>query len=94
MRRCSATAFTDPENEADIQDAIAELTHGRTVLVVAHRLATIVDAHQIAVLDGGRIVERGTHAGLLTTGGRYAALWRRHLTAQGWGLRHRQEAGS
>lgn len=89
-----ATAFTDPENEADIQDAIAELTRGRTVLVVAHRLATIVDAHQIAVLDGGRIVERGPHSRLLAAGDRYAALWERHLAAQGWGLRHRQETGS
>lgn len=82
-----ATAFADPENEAAIQDAIAELTHGRTVIVVAHRLSTIVDAHQIAVIDGARVAQSGTHAELLASGGRYSELWDRHLRAQGWGMR-------
>lgn len=82
-----ATAFADPENEAAIQDAIAELTHGRTVIMVAHRLATIVEAHQIVVLDGGRVAETGRHAELVSGNGRYAQLWQRHLRAQGWGLR-------
>lgn len=82
-----ATAFADPENEAAIQDAIAELTRGRTVIIVAHRLSTIVDADQIVVLDHGRIAETGTHRQLVTASGRYAMLWERHLAAQGWGLR-------
>ncbi|WP_449061201.1 ABC transporter ATP-binding protein [Planomonospora algeriensis] len=81
-----ATAFADPENEAAIQDAIAELTRGRTVLVIAHRLSTVADADQIAVLDRGRIVERGTHRHLLEAGGRYARLWAHHERARDWGL--------
>ena len=82
-----ATAFADPENEALIQDAVAELTRGRTVLVVAHRLSTIVDADQIVVLDHGRVAETGTHAQLVDAGGRYSQLGGRHLQAQGGGMR-------
>jgi ATP-binding cassette subfamily B protein IrtA len=82
-----ATAFTDPENEAAIQAGLAELVRGRTVIVVAHRLSTIVDADQIVVLDEGRVAEHGRHEQLLEAGGRYAALWERHQRAQRWGLR-------
>lgn len=81
-----ATAFADPENEAAIQQAIARLTEDRTVVIIAHRLNTIVDVDQIAVLDGGRIVERGRHAELLAAGGRYADLWACHEQATRWGL--------
>ena len=70
-----ATAFADPESEASIQEAIGELARGRTVLVIAHRLSTVVDADQIVVLDEGMVVERGRHAELLAAGGRYAELW-------------------
>ncbi|CAO5171176.1 ATP-binding cassette, subfamily B, bacterial IrtA/YbtP [Frankia sp. AiPs1] len=70
-----ATAFADPDSEAAIQDALAELAVGRTLLVIAHRLYTITDADQILVLDEGRLVERGRHLDLLAAGGRYAALW-------------------
>ncbi|MGW6377081.1 ABC transporter ATP-binding protein [Rhodococcus sp. NPDC055112] len=70
-----ATAFADPASEAAIQQGLSRLTAGQTVLVVAHRLGTIVAADQIVVLDRGRIAERGTHAELLTLGGRYAAMW-------------------
>ncbi|MFC9331204.1 ABC transporter ATP-binding protein [Kitasatospora sp. NPDC057015] len=85
-----ATAFADPESEAAIQQAVARLTSGRTVLVIAHRLATIVDVDQIAVLDGGRITERGRHADLVAAGGRYAQLWERHQRAASWGLANEQ----
>lgn len=81
-----ATAFADPENEAAIQDALAELTRGRTVLVIAHRLSTVVDADQIVVLDNGKVAERGTHDELLRRPGRYARLWEHHEKARSWGL--------
>lgn len=70
-----ATSFADPENEALIQDAIGELIQDKTVLIVAHRLATIAGVDQILVLAEGRIVERGQHAELLEVGGRYADMW-------------------
>jgi ATP-binding cassette subfamily B protein IrtA len=70
-----AAAFADPDAEYQVQQALSRLMVGRTVLVVAHRLYTVVDADQIVVLDGGRIVERGTHEALLAAGGRYRDLW-------------------
>jgi ATP-binding cassette subfamily B protein IrtA len=70
-----ATSFTDPESESAIQEALAELVAGRTVLVIAHRLAAITEVDQIIVLDSGRIVERGRHPQLLEADGRYAQLW-------------------
>ncbi|WP_045875192.1 ABC transporter ATP-binding protein [Pseudofrankia sp. DC12] len=70
-----ATAFADPDSEAAVQDALAELATGRTLLVIAHRLYTITEADQILVLDDGRIVERGRHEDLLAAGERYAQLW-------------------
>lgn len=71
-----ATAFVDPDSEAEIQKAIAALAKGRTLIVVAHRLHTIAAADQIVVLSGGRIVERGDHATLLRCQGLYGKLWR------------------
>jgi ATP-binding cassette subfamily B protein len=76
-----ATAYADAQSEAEIQDALSELVAGRTVLVIAHRLATIVDADQILVLDHGAVVERGTHAQLLATGGLYRQMWSVHEAA-------------
>lgn len=70
-----ATAFADPEAEASIQDALSELIVGRTLLVIAHRLHTIVGADQICVLDAGQIVERGAHEELLAREGAYRRLW-------------------
>ncbi|WP_256740581.1 ATP-binding cassette domain-containing protein, partial [Pseudomonas sp. K5002] len=70
-----ATAASDPESEAAIQQALSRLARARTVLVIAHRLSSIQDADQIVVLQGGRIVERGTHHGLLDQQGTYAGLW-------------------
>jgi ATP-binding cassette subfamily B protein len=72
-----ATSALDGPTEAAIQDTLRKVRAGRTTLVVAHRLSTIVDADQILVLRRGRIVERGAHAELLANQGEYAALWRR-----------------
>jgi subfamily B ATP-binding cassette protein MsbA len=70
-----ATSSLDSESEALIQDALRALRKGRTTFVIAHRLSTIFSADQILVLDGGRIVERGTHRDLLAKGGRYRELY-------------------
>ena len=71
-----ATSALDAENETLVQGALDALMAGRTTLVIAHRLATIVNAHRILVMDGGRIVEEGTHQTLLAEGGLYARLAR------------------
>lgn len=77
-----ATSSLDSENEALIQDGLRSLRSGRTTLVIAHRLSTIRSADQILVVDSGRIVERGTHTGLLAKGGRYRELYdRQYRTA-------------
>jgi len=71
-----ATSAVDNETEAAIQRSMQVITRGRTTLVVAHRLSTIVSADRIYVLDRGRIIEKGSHAELLKIDGVYAALWK------------------
>ena len=70
-----ATSALDSSNERAIQTELREAAHNKTTLVIAHRLSTVVDAHEILVLDAGHIIERGTHAQLLAAEGRYAQMW-------------------
>lgn len=79
-----ATAFADPENEALIQKAFATLTKGRTVIMIAHRLSTVVGADKIIVLSGGRVEEEGTHEVLKQAGGMYSRMWADYNQAVKW----------
>ncbi|WP_378737089.1 ABC transporter ATP-binding protein [Nocardia brasiliensis] len=81
-----ATSALDPHSEAVVVRGMHELTRDKTVIVVAHRLATIAHADQILFLDAGRIVERGTHRELLAAGGRYTDFWNERSRAAGWRL--------
>ncbi len=79
-----ATAFADPENEHLIQKAFEELSKGRTVLLIAHRLTTIRNADLICVMDRGRIVESGRHDELLSSAGKYRDMWEDYQKALSW----------
>ena len=70
-----ATSALDSANERAIQAELAGAAQGKTALVIAHRLSTVVDAHEILVMEQGRIIERGTHLQLLSAHGRYAQMW-------------------
>ncbi|HEY8564651.1 MAG TPA: ABC transporter ATP-binding protein/permease [Beijerinckiaceae bacterium] len=76
-----ATSALDTFTEKEIQDALDRVSRGRTTLVIAHRLSTVIGADEIIVLDQGVVVERGTHTGLLSQGGVYAAMWNRQREA-------------
>ena len=79
-----ATASIDPENEHLIQSAISELTRGRTIITIAHRLATIRNADQILVVEEGRIAEKGTHDELIRENGLYRRFTEIREKAEGW----------
>ena len=72
-----ATSALDSETERDIQSELKMMGEGRSVIIIAHRLSTVVEADQILVLEAGEIVERGTHEALIAKGGRYASMWAR-----------------
>lgn len=81
-----ATASIDPENEHLIQQAISELTVGKTVIVIAHRLATIEHADQILVVDNGQIVQKGTHGQLIQRDGLYKRFINIREQTEGWSI--------
>jgi ATP-binding cassette subfamily B protein len=89
-----ATAFSDPENEHLIQKAFERLMKDKTVVMIAHRLSTVRGADQIIVLDGGRVVQRGTHDELLTQGGRYGDMWRVYTQTSSWRLSKSKEGNT
>ena len=72
----------DSANERAIQAELQSVAQNKTTLVIAHRLSTVVDAHEILVMDAGRILERGTHAQLLAVNGRYAQMWALQQSAE------------
>jgi ATP-binding cassette subfamily B protein len=76
-----ATSALDTRTEQEIQAALRDAARGRTTLVIAHRLSTVVDADEIIVLQEGRIAERGSHAALIAEDGLYAEMWRRQSEA-------------
>ena len=79
-----ATASIDPENEHLIQQAISELTRGKTIITIAHRLATVQNADQILVVSDGRIAEAGTHAELIRRDDLYRRFTQIRQQAEGW----------
>ena len=89
-----ATAFADPENEAMIQKAFVTLTKGRTVIMIAHRLSTVVGADKIIVLDNGKVSEEGTHTELVQANGLYARMWMEYNQAVKWRITQADSAES
>ena len=84
--RNEATANVDPENEKELMEAIAELTHDKTVIMIAHRMKTVRHADQIFVVDYGEIVQQGTHDELVAIPGKYKEFIDIRQKAEGWNL--------
>ncbi|MCR5466411.1 MAG: ATP-binding cassette domain-containing protein, partial [Lachnospiraceae bacterium] len=79
-----ATAFADPDNETKVQEAFSELSKGKTVIMIAHRLSTVVNADRIYVMDGGQLKESGTHAELMAESGLYKRLFEEYTRTVTW----------
>jgi ATP-binding cassette subfamily B protein len=77
-----ATAYTDPEHQAIIQRSVAKLVSGKTLIVIAHRLSTVMNADNIFVIKDGNIEEQGTHGQLLEKQGLYSRMWTAHISAK------------
>ena len=87
-----ATAFADPENEVKIQKALKNLTRNKTVIMIAHRLSTVVSADRILVLENGKLIEEGSHNELLKKEGKYAQMWKEYNQAVSWKIGTEKEA--
>jgi ATP-binding cassette subfamily B protein len=72
-----ATSALDSHTERDIQQSLEKISEQRTAIVIAHRLSTIINVNEILVLDGGEVVERGSHSELLEKNGKYAQMWQK-----------------
>ena len=79
-----ATAFADPDNETKVQQAFSQLSKGKTVIMIAHRLSSVVDADKTFVLKDGEIVEVGTHKELVEKDGLYAHMWNEYNKSVKW----------
>jgi len=86
-----ATAFADPENEHLIQKAFETLMKNKTVVMIAHRLSTVPGANNIVVVDGGKVVEQGTHEQLLEKGGKYRDMWHTYTETASWSMAKKKE---
>lgn len=81
-----ATAFADPDNEARVQAAFSSLSEGKTIIMIAHRLSSIINADMIYVLEDGGVVESGSHRDLLGKQGKYASMWNQYVESIKWNL--------
>ncbi|TAJ12577.1 ABC transporter ATP-binding protein [Marinilabiliaceae bacterium JC017] len=86
-----ATAFTDPENEHLIQQGLEELTEGKTVLMIAHRLTSVQNADKILVIDKGKIVEQGSHQNLISENGIYSKMWNEYQQSIKWTIKKEEQ---
>ena len=76
-----ATAYADPENEAEIQKALSRLIHDKVLIVIAHRLSTIKNAEKILVIENGEVADSGTHDELMSKSALYKSMWERHMAS-------------
>lgn len=86
-----ATAFADPENEHLIQKAFEKLMKNKTVVMIAHRLSTVRGANNIIVVEGGRVIEQGTHDELIQKGGKYHTMWQTYTETASWSMANKKE---
>ena len=87
-------AFTDPDNEEKMEAAMAEVSRGKTLLVIAHRLPSVKDADQICVMEHGKLTASGTHEELMQNCAEYQKLWKASIDSMNWKVESGKEAQS